>query len=98
MYAIFAAAINGALSFVLRSIIVKFAFFFALYFVASEILAVAADMLFPKDSEKSLDAAFNQLTPAMWFVIDYFKMDVGIPALISAYLTRFMIRRLPVIG
>ena len=46
----------------------------------------------------SLTAVFNSLSPEMWFILDLFKFDFGIPLLISAVVARFLIRRLPFVG
>jgi hypothetical protein len=35
---------------------------------------------------------------AAWYFLDLFAFSTGLPIIISAFLTRFLIRRLPVIG
>jgi hypothetical protein len=38
------------------------------------------------------------LNAGVWWVLDLFNLSYGVPLLISAYVARFLIRRLPVIG
>jgi hypothetical protein len=34
----------------------------------------------------------------VWYFLDLFNVTAGIPLLLSAWVTRFIIRRMPVIG
>ncbi len=84
-------------SWLLRSVIMKFVVFTIFYFIVSEFgayLISKLSFLTPAQFNSSLSA----LTPEMWFFIDILKVDVGLPMIISAYLLRFSIRRMPVIG
>jgi hypothetical protein len=46
----------------------------------------------------SLSAVFVALDPSVWFYLDFFALDVGAPLILSAYVARFLIRRIPFIG
>lgn len=46
----------------------------------------------------SLTNLFSSLSPEIWYFLDIFKFDFGIPLLISAVVARFLIRRLPFVG
>ena len=46
----------------------------------------------------NLTSTFTGLDPGVWFFLDFFALGYGVPLMISAYITRFLIRRLPVIG
>ena len=95
MFGIVLSALNVILAFVVRSIIVKFAVFFALFFVTTEFMAVISTMLPNADQ---LGAAFGGIPAGVWYFLNLFNVKAGIPLLLSAYVTRFTIRRLPVIG
>lgn len=95
MFGILVSAFNLILGWLVRSVLVKFIVFFALYFVTTQFVGVIASWL-PTGS--SLTSAFGGVSAATWYFLDLFALSVGLPAVISACLTRFIIRRLPVIG
>ncbi|WP_238214255.1 DUF2523 family protein [Pseudomonas sp. PAGU 2196] len=41
---------------------------------------------------------FSQIDPSVWYFMQIFQVPYGISAIMSAYVLRFMIRRLPIIG
>jgi len=95
MFGIVLSALNAALTFLVRSILVKFAVYFALFFITTEFIAVISDML-PTGSD--LSTALGGVPADVWYFIDLFNVSAGIPLLLSAWVTRFVIRRIPVIG
>ena len=95
MFGILVSAFNLILGWLVRSVLVKFVVFFALYFVTTQFVGVIASWL-PTGS--GLTSAFGGVSAATWYFLDLFALSVGLPAVISACLTRFIIRRLPVIG
>lgn len=95
MYAVLLSAVNVLLGFLARSVIAKFFLYTALFFVVSEFLAV----LIPKlPNGQALSSAFAGLPPSVWFFLDLVHADVGIASVLSAFVLRFIIRRLPIIG
>lgn len=95
MFAILLSAAHAALGFFVRSIVAKFFVFFALFFVTTEFLAVLVDRL---PNGQAMSGALSGIPPSMWYFLDLVHIDVGLPAVISAWVLRFMIRRIPVIG
>lgn len=95
MFQAFISAINVALGFVFRSVLVKFVIYFALFFVTTEFIDVIGDLL-PQGA--ALSSALGGIPAAVWYFLDLFNVSVGIPLLLSAWATRFIIRRIPVIG
>jgi len=95
MFGIVLSALNVILGFVFRSIIVKFVVFFGLFFVTNEFMAVIAPLLPTGDS---LTSAFSGIPSAVWYFLNLFNIKAGLPLLLSAYVTRFTIRRIPLIG
>lgn len=47
---------------------------------------------------EGLNSLFNQLPSGAWFFLDLFNVGAGIKIMFSAYVVRFVIRRLPVFG
>lgn len=95
MFGIVLSALNAALAFLVRSILVKFVVYFALFFVTTEFISVIGSMLPTGDG---LSAALGGIPSDVWFFLDLFNVSSGIPILLSAWVTRFVIRRIPVIG
>lgn len=95
MFGIVLSALNVILGFIFRSIIVKFVVFFGLFFVASEFMAVISTFLPTGDQ---LANAFGGIPSAVWYFLNLFNIRAGLPLLLSAYVTRFTIRRIPLIG
>lgn len=95
MFAILVSAFNSVLAYLLRGVVLKFVLFTALFFAVKELFSVVANRL-PQSGQVA--ELFNQLPDGMWYFIYYFQADVGIPLVFSALFTRFIIRRLPIIG
>ncbi|WP_343743265.1 DUF2523 family protein [Herbaspirillum huttiense] len=95
MFGIVLSAFNVVLGFVFRSIIVKFVVFFGLFFVTTEFMAVVVSFL---PSGDQLAGAFGGMPSAVWYFLNLFNIKTGIPLILSAYVTRFTIRRIPLIG
>lgn len=97
LFATIGAAFFWAMSFLLRSVIVKFGLFFGLWFVTTEFIEVlqSANLL---PSINALNGPFAGLPVGVWFWLDFFAFTSGAPLVISAITTRFIIRRIPLIG
>lgn len=95
MFGIVLSAINAALGFLLRSVLVKFGTFFALWFITTGFMAYLSSKL-PQVS--SINGALGSLTSGLWYFLDYFGFSYGFPMVLSAWILRFMIRRMPVVG
>jgi hypothetical protein len=95
MYAILLSALYAMLGFILRSIVVKFVLYFGLFFITTEFIQILTAIL-PNGS--SLSSTLGGIPGAVWYFLDLFNVTAGIPILLSAWVTRFIIRRIPVIG
>lgn len=95
MYAILVSAFNAVLSWVARSVIIKFVLYTGLWFVATEFLQLLAARL---PVAASLSSAFAQQSPTVWYFLDLFKIPFGISSCLAALVLRFGIRRIPLIG
>lgn len=83
------------LGWVFRSVLVKFVLYFGLFFITTEFLQEVLSLL---PGASSLSAAFSSISPGMWWIMDMMQFGSGVPMVISAYLTRFILRRMPIIG
>jgi hypothetical protein len=97
MFAVLLSAVNMALGFLVRSVLAKFFLYFGLYFFVSEAISLlqSAHIL---PSAASLAGAFGGLGADVWYFLDLCAFSFGAPLIVSAYVTRFIIRRLPIIG
>ena len=95
MFGIFLSALNSVLAWVVRSLLVKFVIFFALYFITTEFVSLIVNLL-PDGS--SINSTLSGIGSATWYFLDAFQIETGISAVVSAYATRFIIRRIPIIG
>lgn len=97
MFGILMSAFNSVLGFVFRVVIIKFIVFFALFYVVHGLTSVMVSHLLPS-GDAGLSGAFGGLTSGMWYFLDLMAFSVGFPMVLSAWVTGFIIRRLPVIG
>ncbi|MGJ7490026.1 DUF2523 family protein [Variovorax sp. ZT4R33] len=95
MFGIVLSALNVVLAWVVRSLLVKFVLFFALYFITSELVSFVSALL-PDGS--AVNSALSGIAASTWYFLDVFMVPQGLAALVAAYATRFIIRRIPVIG
>lgn len=95
MFGILLSALNTALAWVFRSLLVKFGIFFALYFVTTEFVGFIANLI-PNTS--SVNGALSAIGGGTWYFLNVFMITQGLSMVVSAYATRFVIRRIPLIG
>lgn len=88
------SAIFTGLAWLLRSVIIKFVVMFALFWLISELAPVLLSLIPPI----TFGDSFSVLSPGVWFFLDFFQIQNGATMLLSAFVTRFLIRRIPVIG
>lgn len=97
LFSILAGALNGVLGFMFRASVVKWGAFFALWYVVTEFVSVLKSSgLLPKVAK--LNDAFSGIPSGVWYWLDLFAIAEGAPMVVSALATRFLIRRLPIIG
>lgn len=96
LFGLVMSAIWSALAWLVRSILIKIVFYVALFYFTSEAMGYLSGKL----SGVALDAGgfMGSVAPAVQYFLAIFRIDVGLPAIISAYVLRFSIRRMPVVG
>ena len=95
MFGILVSAFNFVLAWVVRSLLVKFVIFFGLYYITSEFIGFLVPLL---PTSSNLSGAMSGLTSATWYFLSVFNVQSGLSMVVSAYSTRFIIRRIPIIG
>jgi Protein of unknown function (DUF2523) len=85
-------------SWIFREILIKFAVLTGMMAVVVFLVPFAVNYLGGFVDSTSLSNAFNSLPGGLLWLLAYFRLDYGLPLLISAAVSRFLIRRLPVIG
>jgi hypothetical protein len=95
MFGILLSALNTALAWVFRSLLVKFGVFFALYFVTTEFVGFVATLI---PNASTVNGPLSGIGAGTWYFMNVFMITQGLSMVVSAYATRFVIRRLPLIG
>lgn len=86
------------ISWIFSAVVVKFLILTALYAVMAILIPKAIELIAPSISTVGLNDAFGGFGSDVWFYLDFFALGYGIPLILSAAVTRFLIRRLPIIG
>lgn len=86
------------ISWIFRDVVVKFVVFVSLFGILAFLVPKAISLVAPWVGVSGLNAAFGGLPAGVWFFLDVFQIPFGVPLLISAGVTRFLIRRMPLIG
>jgi len=97
MYGILVSAANYLLGWLVRGVVVKFIILGAIYYV---IAWIAEEVLSQLDISPltGLQTVIDAIPEGVLWFMSYFRFDVGLPLILGAYLTAFVIRRLPIIG
>lgn len=95
MFGIVLSVLWTALSWLVRSVLVKFVLYFGLFYVTTEFIAEIGSFL---PNSVALSSAFSGIPSGMWWMMDMMQFGIGVPICLSAFLTRFIIRRIPLIG
>lgn len=83
---------------IFRTIVIKFVVMAALFAVVGLLVPYVVGFVTSFLNVDGLSMAFANLPAGVWYFLDYFQVSFGVPLLISAYVSRFLIRRMPVIG
>ena len=97
MFGIVLSALNAILGWIFRGVVIKFVILTALYYVITFIVSEVLSLL-DISPVQNLETSINSLGASILFFMGVFKLEVGIPLILGAMLTAFMIRRLPFIG
>jgi len=88
----------SVVSWLLNTVIIKFVVMAVMYWLVYELTPWLLSLLAAGFNLAGLTTTFLSIPPGVWFFLDFMALDVGIPVLLGAYVTRFLIRRIPIIG
>lgn len=91
-----AKAFSGMLSFIFSTAILKFVLFGLVFLAITEIVPIIIEVFIPEESD--LASLFSDIPSEVAYYLAFFKVDVGIKTIISAFSARFLIRRIPFVG
>lgn len=96
MYGILVSAFNYALGWAFRVVVMKAMVFGVFYYITSEFMGyLMAKLSGPLGGPAN---ALAGLPSGVLWIMNVFRLDIGIPACLSAAALAFSIRRIPVIG
>jgi hypothetical protein len=96
MYGILVSALSTVFGTLLRTVIVKFVVYSALFLLLTEFVPLALSPFMP--SMDTLSSALGGMGSDFWFYADLVCLADGLKMVVGAAATAFVIRRLPVIG
>ena len=94
----FPALLAPIVTWIFRDVVIKFVVFAAVFALVAFLVPKAVGYLGSFINPAGLTNAFSSVGSGVWFFLDFFQLGYGVPLLISAWVSRFLIRRLPIIG
>lgn len=88
---------SSLLTWIFRLSTIKFVIFGALSLLLTPLMSLIMGLI-DSSGLNNISALVSAIPEGIRFYMAIFKFDVGLPMLVAAYLTRFFIRRLPVVG
>ncbi len=81
-----------------REVIIKASVIAGLYWLLVYLMPLVWSYVSGFVGVSGLSSLFNAVPDGVYWFLYALKFDVGLPLIISAYVSRFLIRRLPVVG
>lgn len=97
MFGILVSAFNVALGWLVRGVVIKFVILSAIAYVISWIADAVLSQL-DISPLTGMQTLIDSLPAGLLWAMGLFRFDVGLPLVMGAMLTKFIIRRLPIIG
>lgn len=88
---------NSLLSWIFRASVIKFVIFTGLLLLLAPLNALIMGLV-QSTGLADIPALFTALPNDIKFYLVLTQAPMGVPLLVAAYLTRFFIRRLPIVG
>lgn len=88
----------GVVKWIFDIIIIKFLVMGVLFIIVYELTPFVLEQLGGFVNPTGLTSVFTSIPPTVWFFMDFMALDVGLPLMLVAHVSRFLIRRIPVIG
>jgi len=97
MWVLLVQFLNYASTFLFRSVVIKFVMFTALVLLIAALASIVFNYIANLDIF-GLNTLLNGLPDGLIYFLVVFQFHIGIPLMIGGLVTRFAIRRIPVIG
>jgi len=81
-----------------RSVVLQFILMTIVTLIVTQLMPVVMGFVGSWLNPSGFSALFATLDPGTWYFLDLMALDVGMPIILSACITRFLIRRIPFIG
>lgn len=91
------AFIGAMLGWIFQAIVVKFVVFTAIFLLISLSIPIVLSTILPvgASGDGGLQALFSALPGGIWYFLHWAQIPIGFSILLTAYTTRFIIRRIP---
>lgn len=94
----FAGVLWGMISWFFRAVVLKFVVMGMVFIVVVELIPVVLHYVTGFIDPTALTASFSMLSPGVWWLLDFARIDYGLPRILSAAVAVFIIRRIPFVG
>lgn len=88
----------GIVDFIFSKTIPKFFLFAGLYFAVLEFTPALIGLIGGQSLISNIQTLFNNIPSGALYFLSLFKVATGLKIVLSAYIVRFIIRRIPLIG
>lgn len=85
------------LSWLFSAVVLKFLIFGIVFLSITEVLPLIITLLMPEQST-NIGSLLSNVPSEVAYFLAFFKVDVGVKLMLSAYLARFIVRRIPFLG
>ena len=85
------------LSWLFSAVVLKFLIFGIVFLSITEVLPLIITFLMPEQST-NIGSLLSNVPSEVAYFLSFFKVDVGVKLMLSAYLARFIVRRIPFLG
>lgn len=85
------------LSWLFSAVVLKFLIFGIVFLSITEVLPLIITLLIPEQST-NIGSLLSNVPSEVAYFLSFFKVDVGVKLMLSAYLARFIVRRIPFLG
>ncbi|OOF56091.1 hypothetical protein BKK56_03650 [Rodentibacter genomosp. 2] len=88
---------TGVLGWLFNVVVIKFVMFGLIFLALTEVVPLLIQVFLPEDA-KNISSLLSSVPSQVAYFLSMFKLDLGIKSVVSAYVTRFLIRRIPFVG
>jgi hypothetical protein len=98
MWGILVSAIGWIINYALGGSVIKWAVLAILWGGVFLLVKMLISFIPSFIDGSTLNASTSFFTPAIWYFFDYLKVSYGLSMVMSAFVARFLVRRIPFIG